>query len=64
MLKIKKSNLHGKKKSEAYREIQKDDLTKALYSKVPQKLFYKLKKKLLEEQKTYSEWLIEKIEEI
>lgn len=64
MLKIKKSNIFGKKKSEAYKEVQKDDKTKGLYAKIPENLHYKLKKKLVESKKTYTEWLIEKIEDM
>jgi len=66
MLKIKQKNqsIPHKKKAAAYKEIQKEDRTKAVHAKIPAALHRKLRKKLLDEQKTFTDWIIEEIEKM
>ena len=66
MLKVKQKRNEPphKKKIAAYKEIQKEDKTKAIHAKIPAALHKKLRKKLVDEQKTFTDWVIEEIEKM
>ena len=64
MLKAKKSQLDGKNKSAAYKEVKKKDKTKRLYALVPQEDYFKLKRMLVDRDISYTDWLIDTIKKI
>ena len=64
MLRAKSKTKLTKKKSQALKEVMKDDDIKAVYAKIPRKSHQKLRLKLTLLDMTFDEWLVERIREM